>query len=131
MITGKKSLLRITYFVIQRVKTRLKNKNDGVMPWCEYTYGEIASKIVAESAYLYNTLRIQKQLSEERAKGKIALGDLCEQYGFTEIPKAHHKKKVIKESKRYKKYRHKSSKGKTSEEMLKTTRFSKRKSSRP
>lgn len=48
----------------QRVKTRLKNKNDGVIPWEEYTCGEIASEIVAEGANLCNTLKIQKQLSE-------------------------------------------------------------------
>lgn len=53
----------------QRVKTRLKNKN-GVIPWDEYTYGELASEVIAEGEDLCNILKIQKQLSEERARGK-------------------------------------------------------------
>lgn len=60
----------------QRVKTRLKNKN-GVIPWDEYTYGELASEVIAEGEDLCNILKIQKQLSEERARGKWDLRDFC------------------------------------------------------
>lgn len=119
-------------FFSQRVKTRLKVKNNGVIPWEQYTYGEIASKIIVEGADLCNTLKIQRQLSEERTKGKRALGDFCEQYGFAEIPKRYHKtKRTSKDSrneKSHKRSKKKYSKKIHSEEKPKRSRFSKRKS---
>lgn len=119
----------------QRVKTRLKNKNDGVIPWHECIYREIATEIVAEGADLCNTLKIQKQLSEERSRGKLALGDFYEQYGFAEIPKAHHRHKSRLKDSRYKDYKRSSRFKKRSKDTLdekpKKKRYFKRKSGSP
>ncbi|CAN1121370.1 hypothetical protein LINPERPRIM_LOCUS2148, partial [Linum perenne] len=66
----------------ERIKNRIKLRHEGIIPYSHFTYGELASKVVAEGINLCNELKLHKQAKMDKMSGKRALGDLCEQIGY-------------------------------------------------
>lgn len=53
-------------------------KHVGVIPYDLYTYGELTIEISGQGLQLCNDLKLQCQLSKERAQNKRPLGDYCQ-----------------------------------------------------
>ncbi|KAL5766157.1 hypothetical protein ACOSP7_016774 [Xanthoceras sorbifolium] len=66
----------------ERVRTRIKNKYGGSIPWHVLTYGDISSEIVAEGLAICTEQKLQRKM--DKGSTKKTLGDFCEQYGYNE-----------------------------------------------
>ncbi|CAN1183322.1 hypothetical protein LINPERPRIM_LOCUS42807 [Linum perenne] len=66
----------------ERIKNRIKLRHEGIIPYSQFTYGELASEVVAEGINLCNELKLHKQAKMDKMSGKRALGDFCEQIGY-------------------------------------------------
>ncbi|KAL4189365.1 hypothetical protein AMTRI_Chr08g165080 [Amborella trichopoda] len=70
-----------------RLKTRLKNKNGGIIPYSVYTLGELSAEICAKGLALCTDMKLKKQLDKQKMTGKKELGDFLkivfeEEYNF-------------------------------------------------
>ncbi|KAL4198132.1 hypothetical protein AMTRI_Chr03g44370 [Amborella trichopoda] len=71
----------------EKVKTRLKNKNGGIIAYSVYTLGELSAEICAEGLALCTDMKLKKQLDKQKMTGKKELGDFLkivieEEYNF-------------------------------------------------
>ncbi|CAN1153791.1 hypothetical protein LINPERPRIM_LOCUS14938 [Linum perenne] len=66
----------------ERIKNRIKLRHEGIIPYSQFTYGELASEVVAEGINLCNKLKLHNQAKMDKMSGEKALGDLCEQIGY-------------------------------------------------
>ncbi|KAL5736798.1 hypothetical protein ACOSQ2_031586 [Xanthoceras sorbifolium] len=66
----------------ERVRTRIKNKYGGSIPWHALTYGDISSEIVAEGLAICTEQKQHRK--QEKGSTKKTMGDFCEQYGYNE-----------------------------------------------
>ncbi|KAL4187029.1 hypothetical protein AMTRI_Chr09g37080 [Amborella trichopoda] len=75
-----------TGWLREKVKTRLKNKNGGIIPYSVYTLGELSAEICAEGLALCTDMKLKKQLDKQKMTGKKELGDFLkiieEEYNF-------------------------------------------------
>ncbi|XP_012076106.2 uncharacterized protein LOC105637285 [Jatropha curcas] len=76
----------------ERVRNKLKERNNGIIPYHTYTYGELASEIVTEGLALCNEIKIHRQMKKDKLTGKRMLGDFCEQFGYEPLWKSSKKK---------------------------------------
>ena len=77
----------------ERVRTEIRSKHNGNIPYSQYTYGELGAEVVSEGLALCNDLKLKKQLKKDKTLGKMTLGDFCEQFGFDPTGKSYKKKK--------------------------------------
>ncbi|KAL4188588.1 hypothetical protein AMTRI_Chr08g161070 [Amborella trichopoda] len=78
----EKFIAELPYLFAEKVKTRLKNKNGGIIPYSVYTLGELSTEICAEGLALCTDMKLKKQLDKQKMTGKKELGDFCEQFGY-------------------------------------------------
>ncbi|KAL4204133.1 hypothetical protein AMTRI_Chr01g130650 [Amborella trichopoda] len=71
----EKFIAGLPYLFAEKVKTRLKNKNGGIIPYSVYTLGELSAKICAEGLALCTDMKLKKQLNKQKITGKKELGD--------------------------------------------------------
>ncbi|KAL4191103.1 hypothetical protein AMTRI_Chr07g28010 [Amborella trichopoda] len=75
------------YRLLKKVKTRLKNKNGGIISYFVYTLGELSVEICTEGLALCTDMKLKKQLDKQKMTGKKELGDFLkivieEEYNF-------------------------------------------------
>ncbi|KAK2991116.1 hypothetical protein RJ640_029399, partial [Escallonia rubra] len=66
----------------ERVRTRIRNKHNGALPFSLYTFGELISEICAEGLVLCNDIKLKNQLKKEHKSGRTELGQFCYQFGY-------------------------------------------------
>lgn len=78
---------------MDKIRACFHSKYGEAIPYKMYTYGELATELVAEGLALYNDLKLKFQLYKERAQNKTALGHFWQQFGYENILKdSSHKK---------------------------------------
>ncbi|KAK2987236.1 hypothetical protein RJ640_017426 [Escallonia rubra] len=113
----------------ERVRTRIRNKHNGALPFSFYTFGELISEIYAEGLVLCNDIKLKNQLKKEHKSGRTELGQFCYQFGYDtlSVPNYGTKEKVSKTRKPFRKPKF-SKKYRKEESSRPFKRFSKRKS---
>ncbi|KAK2993200.1 hypothetical protein RJ640_005168 [Escallonia rubra] len=113
----------------ERVRTRIRNKHNGALPFSLYTFGELISEICAEGLVLCNDIKLKNQLKKEHKSGRTELGQFCYQFGYDtlSVPNYGTKEKVSKTRKPFRKPKF-SKKYRKEESPRPFKRFSKRKS---
>ncbi|KAK2973929.1 hypothetical protein RJ640_019444 [Escallonia rubra] len=113
----------------ERVRTRIRNKHNGALPFSLYTFGELISVICAEGLVLCNDIKLKNQLKKEHKSGRTELGQFCYQFGYDtlSVPNYGTKEKVSKTRKPFRKPKF-SKKYRKEESSKPFKRFSKRKS---
>ncbi|KAK2979079.1 hypothetical protein RJ640_026029 [Escallonia rubra] len=69
----------------ERVRTRIKNKHNGALPFSLYTFGDLISKICAEGLVLCNDIKLKNQLKKEHKSGRTELGQFYYQFGYDSL----------------------------------------------
>ncbi|KAK2975741.1 hypothetical protein RJ640_022747 [Escallonia rubra] len=89
----------------ERVRTRIRNKHNGALPFFLYTFGELISEICAEGLVLCNDIKLKNQLKKEHKSGRTELGQFCYQFGYDtlSVPNYGTKEKVSKTRKPFRK----------------------------
>ncbi|KAK2988674.1 hypothetical protein RJ640_012710 [Escallonia rubra] len=89
----------------ERVRTRIRNKHNGALPFSLYTFGELISEICAEGLVLCNDIKLKNQLKKEHKSGRTELGQFCYQFGYDtlSVPNYGTKGKVSKTRKPFRK----------------------------
>ncbi|KAK2976061.1 hypothetical protein RJ640_024789 [Escallonia rubra] len=82
----------------ERVRTRIRNKHNGALPFSLYTFGELISEICAEGLVLCNDIKLKNQLKKEHKSGRTELRQFCYQFGYDtlSVPNYGTKEKVSK-----------------------------------
>ncbi|KAK2973105.1 hypothetical protein RJ640_009757 [Escallonia rubra] len=91
----------------ERVRSRIKNKHNGALPFSLYTFGALISEICAEGLVLCNDIKLKNQLKKEHKSGRTELGKFCYQFGYDNlsVPNYGTKEKTTKPRKPFKKSR--------------------------
>lgn len=66
-----------------------------------FTYGELTIEVVVEGLALCNDLKLKHQMDKERVQNKRAIGDFCEQFGYSDILKDSSHQKMRPNKKRW------------------------------
>lgn len=72
-------------FFAEKVRDRIRQQNNGIIPYAQYTYGDISAEIVAEGINLCNDIKLHKQMQRDKLMGKKVIGDFCEQIGLEQL----------------------------------------------
>ena len=60
----------------ERVKKSIKGQY-GVIPWTDFTYGQLLSSCTEEGLKICNELKLSRQIKFDRLKERSQLGDFC------------------------------------------------------